>query len=154
MTEHITPNMEMYLKTILEIASDGEAPRVKAIAQRLGVTMPSVSGAVESLQSRGLVEHNPYGAVKLTHEGEKRAREVKTRNDLLYRFLLDVLQLPQEQASTEACELEHVVSEQTLERISSFLEFAGVRDGETSGIVADFRDWLAQNSSLPQRPLG
>ena len=146
--------MEMYLKTILEIAGEGEPPRVKAIAERLGVTMPSVSGAVESLQNRGLVEHSPYGAVKLTHKGEELARGVKMRNDLLYRFLLDVLQLPQEQASAEACELEHVVSEQTLERISRFLDFAGVRDGETGEIVTKFRDWLAQNSSLPLRPMG
>jgi len=140
--------MEMYLKTILEIAGDGDAPRVKAIAERLGVTMPSVSGAVESLQKRGLVEHSPYGAVKLTSKGETLAKEVKTRNDLLYRFLLDVLQLPEEQASTEACELEHVVSEETLVRISRFLEFAGVYGDETGEIVVQFKEWLARHGSV------
>ena len=142
MAEHLTPNMEMYLKTIYEIDDRGDAARVKGIADRLGVTMPSVSGAVESLQRRGLVKHNPYGAVSLTRKGNRVAREVKGRNDLLYRFLLDVLKLPETIASRDACVLEHVVSPRTLERLSLFLEFTDVCKRGASEVIDHFSDWL------------
>ena len=83
MSKSLTPNMEMYLKTIFEIDNAGDRARVKAIAERLGVTMPSVSGAVENLQKRGLVQHTPYGDVRLTTKGRRVAREVKERNDTI-----------------------------------------------------------------------
>lgn len=138
----LTPNMEMYLKTIFEIAGDGGQPRVKLIAQRLGVTMPSVTGAIENLQSKGLVEHTPYGDVKLTTKGRRVARQVKDRNDLIYRFLRDVLKLPAATASRDACVLEHVVSPKTLDRMSSFLQFTESHEREASAVIELYTEWL------------
>jgi DtxR family Mn-dependent transcriptional regulator len=138
----LTPNMEMYLKTILEIDHAGDAPRIKAIAGRLGVTMPSVSGAIDTLQQRGLVRHDRYGDVRLTVKGRRLASEVKDRNELLYRFLLDVLQLPEATASRDACVLEHVVSPKTLARLSAFLEYTRGGEGGVSEALAHFSDWL------------
>jgi DtxR family Mn-dependent transcriptional regulator len=141
----LTPNMEMYLKTIYEIVDEGAEPRVKAIAERLGVKMPSVSGALETLQGRGLVAHDRYGDVRLTARGRRLARDVKARNDLIYRFLLEVLRLPPAVASRDACVLEHVVSPRTLDRLSSFLGFlhAGGRATET---LSHFQQWLESQS--------
>ena len=72
----LTPNMEMYLKTILEIVAEDKRPRVKAIADRLQVRMPSVTGAVETLQGQGMVKHDPYGDVTLTARGKRLAERV------------------------------------------------------------------------------
>jgi DtxR family Mn-dependent transcriptional regulator len=138
----LTANMEMYLKTIYEIDDDGNRARVKAIAERLGVTMPSVSGAVENLQKRGLVQHSPYGDVKLTAKGRRVAREVKDRNDTIYRFLLEVLHLPQPIASRDACVLEHVVSPKTLQRLSAFLQFRSEKPDASDKLVTGFANWL------------
>lgn len=140
MGEALTPNMEMYLKTIYEIEGSGRSPRVKAIADQLGVTMPSVSGAIETLQNMGLVEHSPYAAVKLTPKGEKAARDVKNRNIVLHRFLEDILQLPRDIAERDACELEHIVSPQTLEHIERFLAFTVVC--RSAGMIEHFAEWL------------
>ncbi len=126
MAVDLTPNMEMYLKTIFEIIDSGDPPRIKVIADRLGVTMPSVSGAVETLHKRGFVGHSPYGKVALTKEGRKVARKVIERNNLIYRFLKEVLGLPEATAQKDACTLEHVVSRNTLGRFSQFLEFLEV----------------------------
>jgi DtxR family Mn-dependent transcriptional regulator len=119
-TKPRTPNMEMYLKTIYQIVDEGSAPRVKSIADRLGVKMPSVTGALETLRARGLVSHDRYGDVQLTARGKKTARDVKGRNDLIHKFLLEVLKLPPDIAAQDACILEHVVSPMTLERLGSF----------------------------------
>jgi DtxR family Mn-dependent transcriptional regulator len=138
----LTPNMEMYLKTIFEIDDAGSRARVKAIAERLGVTMPSVSGAVDNLQKRGLVQHNPYGDVKLTTKGRRVAREVKDRNETIYRFLLDCLHLPETVASRDACVLEHVVSPRTLQSMASFLEFRESNQSAVDAIMAEFAEFL------------
>jgi DtxR family transcriptional regulator, Mn-dependent transcriptional regulator len=142
MQKPLTPNMEMYLKTIYEIVDEGNAPRVKAIAERLRVKMPSVSGALDTLQRRGLVAHDRYGDVRLTVRGRRVAREVKDRNDLIHRFLLEVLRLPPAIASRDACVLEHVVSPKTLDRLGSFLEFLRVCNRGAEETIAHFGTWL------------
>lgn len=147
MTRPLTPNMEMYLKTIFEIVDGGSEPRVKTIADRLGVTMPSVTGALETLRGRGLVAHDRYGDVRLTARGHRLAREVKVRNDLIHRFLLEVLQLPPATAARDACVLEHVVSPKTLERLESFLEFLDTRDSAAADALAKFGAWLDSRGS-------
>jgi DtxR family Mn-dependent transcriptional regulator len=142
MHKPLTPNMEMYLKTIYEIADGGGEPRVKAIADRLGVKMPSVTGALETLCARGLVTHDRYGDARLTVRGRRVAREVKNRNDLIHRFLLEVLKLPPATASRDACVLEHVVSPVTLDRLAAFLEFLRVCDRGADETIAHFAHWL------------
>jgi DtxR family Mn-dependent transcriptional regulator len=143
----LTPNMEMYLKTIFEIVDGGGEPRVKTIADRLGVKMPSVTGALETLRGRGLVAHDRYGDVRLTVRGQRVAREVKVRNDLIHRFLLEVLQLPPATAARDACVLEHVVSPKTLDRLESFLEFLDTRGPAAGETLAQFGAWLDARES-------
>jgi len=142
MDKPLTPNMEMYLKTIYEIVDEGNEPRVKLIADRLRVKMPSVTGALETLQGRGLVSHDRYGDVRLTVLGRDTARDVKERNDLIHTFLLEVLKVPAETASRDACVLEHVVSPVTLERLSAFLEFLRVCKGGAHEAISHFQNWL------------
>lgn len=143
----LTPNMEMYLKTIYEIASEGDQPRVKLIAKRLGVTMPSVTGAIENLQSKNLVEHTPYSDVRLTSKGRRAARQVKDRNELIYRFLLNVLKLPVATATRDACVLEHVVSPRTFDRMSSFLQFTETYPQESSKLIGMYTEWVEKHES-------
>ena len=147
----LTPNMEMYLKTIYEIADEGGQPRVKLIAKRLGVTMPSVTGAIENLQNKNLVEHTPYGDVRLTTRGRRIARQVKERHELIHRFLSNVLKLPAAMASRDACVLEHVVSPRTFERMSSFLQFTEAYPDFSTDLIEKFEEWLAQNESPDSR---
>ena len=134
--------MEMYLKTIYEIDGSGRTPRVKAIADQLGVTMPSVSGAIETLQSMDLVEHAPYAAVKLTEKGKRAAHDVKNRNIVLLRFLQEILRLPEDIADRDACELEHIVSPMTLQHIEFFLEFTKVCRKRPGEMIEHFAEWL------------
>jgi DtxR family Mn-dependent transcriptional regulator len=142
MNKPLTPNMEMYLKTIYQIVDEGSEPRVKTIADRLGVKMPSVTGALETLRVRGLVSHDRYGDVQLTSRGKKTAREVKGRNDLIHKFLLEVLKVPPDIAAQDACILEHVVSPMTLDRLGSFLEFLRVCSRGANETISHFEHWL------------
>ena len=118
-----TASMEDYLEAVAMLRSRGKAVRVKEISQALGVKMPSVTAALRKLSEEGLVEHERYGRVKLTPAGDRTARNVFHRHEVLRRFLTDVLDMDPTTAREDACRMEHSVSPATLERFSKFLSF-------------------------------
>ena len=115
--------MEDYLEAIGMLRGDGEVVRVKQISQALRVKMPSVTAALRKLSGEGLVEHERYGYVKLTAEGDKVAKDVILRHETLRRFLGEILSIDSRTAWDDACKMEHVISRATLERLTMFLEF-------------------------------
>ena len=48
--------------------------------------------------------------------------------------LLEILGIDREQAETDACEIEHHVSPETLKRLEKFVEFARNDEGTIEGI--------------------
>jgi DtxR family Mn-dependent transcriptional regulator len=143
MSEKLSPNMEMYLKTILQLERDDAPVRVKSIADSLGVTMPSVSEAVRNLKSKGLVEHVSYGKVRLSAHGRDLAGEVDERFRSLRRFLVEVLKIDDMVAESEACEIEHVVGQETLGKLSSFLEWVKHhRPADVDSCITGFHEYL------------
>ena len=115
--EELTSNMEDYLEVILNLQQEHRVARVKDVAQRLKVKMPSVTGAMKGLAEKGLVNYERYSYLTLTEAGEKIAREIGDRHKTFYSFLTGVLQLDHETAELDACRLEHATSRKTFERI-------------------------------------
>jgi DtxR family Mn-dependent transcriptional regulator len=116
-----TQAVEDYLKAIYMVAVSGEDASVSAVARRLGVAAPSASAMVKRLAAQGLATHEPYGAVRLTREGERRALRVVRRHRLVETFLHQVLDVPWDEVHDEAEILEHAVSDRLEERIAAVL---------------------------------
>jgi len=123
----VTSSMEDYLEAIALIKVDKRIARVKDISRFLKVKKPSVSEAIRNLVKNGLVMHERYGDVRLTAAGEKIARNVKKRHQVLLRFLSDVLGIDPETASNDACKIEHHISQQTFVSLIKFIEPMGVK---------------------------
>jgi len=118
----LTASLEDYLEAIYFISQSKRVVRVKDVAQKLGVTMPSVNGAVKNLESRGMLNHAKYDYIELTDMGSKRARGIATRHKTIYRFLHDILGVDDDTAEEDACRIEHVLSKTTMDRLSSYLD--------------------------------
>ncbi len=118
--EELTSNMEDYLEVIMHLQEEQKVARVRDVARRLKVKMPSVTGAMKGLAEKGLVNYERYSYLTLTEAGEKIAREVGERHKTFYSFLTDVLKLDQKTAELDACRLEHVTSRKTFERLKEF----------------------------------
>lgn len=117
----LSASLEDYMEAIFHIASGGSAARAKDIAGALGVSRPSVTGALRALAGRGLVHYAPYGAVTLTRAGLAAAKDVIRRHEALRTFLTDVLGVDREAAERAACRMEHALPPAALERLVRFL---------------------------------
>lgn len=130
---HLTVANEDYLECMVRIeqeGSQGEGIRSVDIAQQLGVSKASVNKAVTVLKEQGLVEQSHYGKVMLTDPGRELGRAVWYRHRLIRTFLVQELGVEFERADTEACMMEHALSEDTMQRWMRYLEREGVRIGE------------------------
>jgi DtxR family Mn-dependent transcriptional regulator len=119
----LTPVMEDYLETIFDLDSEKKAVRVKDIAKRLDVKMPTVTSMLKNLNKRGLVNYEKYEYVELTAEGFAVGKEMRRRHGVLFRFLTDILHIDPQKADDEACSMEHALSETTLESLTDFMAF-------------------------------
>jgi len=119
----LTPTMEDYLEAIYNLSQEKKAVRVKDIAQRLGVKMPTVTNMLKTLSERGMIDYEKYEYLELTGRGSDIGSEIDQRHQTLKAFLTDILQIDRDQADEDACKMEHSVSPTTLERMVEFMEF-------------------------------
>lgn len=128
----LSASLEDYLEAILHLERESRVARVSEIAELLNVSRPSVTGALKSLTSRGLVLHARYGHVTLTQAGGTIARDVERRHIGIRDFLTCVLDIPFDQAETAACRMEHVLDAEVLARFVSYVdEHGGVVGSES-----------------------
>ncbi len=118
----MTASLEDYLETIYVLQSRAAEVRLTDIAAELSVSKPSVSRAVITLRDHGYVEHALYGRITLTAEGKKLAQAVLQRHITLKGFLMDTLSIPESIAEQDACRMEHVISGETMDRLTEFLQ--------------------------------
>lgn len=117
----LSPAMEDYLKTILELSEQAEAVRVTDIASSLNIAKPSVAQALGVLREQGLITQDRYGPVRLTKKGRVYAADVQCRRQAILNFLIDVLRVNPVTATRDACQMEHTISPETLDRLVLFL---------------------------------
>jgi DtxR family Mn-dependent transcriptional regulator len=110
-----------YLKALYQLHGDERPVPTRDLAQRLGISSPSVSEMVTRLSAQGLVEHDRYRGQQLTREGRKVALELVRHHRLLEMFLVRVLGYSWDEVHDEAERLEHVISERMEQRIFELL---------------------------------
>src|SRR5438445_988510 len=116
-----TQSQEDYLKALYHLHGDTRPVPTRDLAQRLGISSPSVSEMVGRLVTQGLVEHDRYRGQQLTKEGRKLALELVRHHRLLEMFLVQVLGYSWDEVHEEAERLEHVISERMEQRIFDLL---------------------------------
>jgi DtxR family Mn-dependent transcriptional regulator len=113
--------VEDYIKHIWKLQSSGRRATTKALADRLDLGRGTVTGMLQQLAGRSLVEYEPYHGVRLTAAGEQLALRQVRRHRLIELFLHQTLGIGWEQVHRDAEQLEHAVSDELIERIDAFL---------------------------------
>ena len=112
-------SLEDYLESILLLSRENEFVHRVDVARSVGVSQPAVQKAVKILQNRGFVECDGLH-IYLTSTGENYACKIYERHCTLKNFL-QFLGVNGEDAERDACEIEHVISEPTFDKIKLFL---------------------------------
>jgi DtxR family Mn-dependent transcriptional regulator len=112
---------EEYLETILYLTRDGQRAKTRDIAQAMSIKPPSVSEMLLKLRDEGLIDYAPYEGAQLTAAGREQAEQMERKHQLLETFLVDTLGVTVDRAHDEACEMEHSISENSVEKICSYL---------------------------------
>lgn len=112
----INESGEMYLETIYVLQKKRGDIRSIDIANELGYTKPSISRAVGILKRNEYIEVDSSGVITLTDEGEEIASRIYERHHVLTNYLIS-LGVDEETASQDACRVEHVISQETFEKM-------------------------------------
>jgi len=117
----LTPANEDYLEAILILENRGEKVKSVEIAKFLNVSKPGVNKAMNILKANNLIEKDDYSDIYLTKKGRNLAEQIYSRHTLINRFLR-LLGVSSEVAEVDCCKIEHILSEETLEKIKSFVQ--------------------------------
>jgi len=123
MDKALSQSLEDYLEAIYIISLDNKVVRVKEVAGFLDVKTPSVVDAVGKLTENGLVNHEKYGYLDLSDEGNKLARKIHLKHEKIYKFFKDVLIVSDEVSKKDACKIEHYISKETMDHMIGFIKF-------------------------------
>lgn len=119
----LSPNMEDYMENISMLLKEHDVVRVKDIAKKLNIKMPSVTAALQKLKDKGLVDYEKYGHVQLTAKGKEVADTIYEKHSFLTEFFKDILGMNTQEAEQQACKLEHHLSSDASNRMQRFVEF-------------------------------
>jgi DtxR family Mn-dependent transcriptional regulator len=120
----ISESVDDYLKAILDLGGTVESRvTTNALAERLKVRTPSVTGMLQRLASErpAPVLYEKHRGVRLTAAGKRRAWELVRHHRLLELFLHDVLKYSWDEVHEEAERLEHFISERFEDRVAAIL---------------------------------
>jgi DtxR family Mn-dependent transcriptional regulator len=118
----LTPSRENYLRSLYQLGRAGEGVRLTDLARAQGVRPPTANHAVDHLREAGLVEQENYGLIRLTDDGRSLGKQLCERYELTRKFLVEVLGVADQVADREACQMEHHLDDDTLNRIAAFVK--------------------------------
>ena len=117
----INESKENYLESILVIKNQKGFVRSIDIANALDVTKPSVSVAMKNFREGGYITVDSDGNIDLTNKGLIIAKRVYERHEVITKTLIS-LGVSKETATEDSCKIEHVISDETFDRIKDFLK--------------------------------
>jgi len=115
-------SVEDYLKTVYDLSKNGEPVSNTDIAKTLKVAPASVTEMLKKLAEKEYIQYSPYHGITLTNSGKKIAQKTLRKHRLLERFLSDVLKIDKVKVHSQACEMEHALSDDAEESLCRFLK--------------------------------
>lgn len=116
---------ENYLETIYILSKKLPVVRSVDIATELNFKKPSVSVAMKHLREKELITVSDAGFITLTAEGKAQAEAIYERHTILTKMLV-LLGVSEEVAAEDACQIEHILSEESFEAIKKHLKDNGL----------------------------
>ncbi len=113
---------ENYLKAIHRLSRKyPEGVSTNSIAEAMETKASSATDMIKKLASKSLIDYKKYKGVKLTEKGSRTAIAVVRKHRLWEVFLVDNLGFKWDSVHDIAEQLEHVQSEELVEKLDQYL---------------------------------
>ncbi len=112
---------EMYLESIYVLCQSKNTVRSVDVADFMNYSKPSVSRAVGLLKKHGFITVDKDGFISLTESGKATAKNIFERHTVLTDFLVSI-GVDKDTACEDACRMEHVISDKTLNAMKKHLK--------------------------------
>ena len=113
-------SVEDYLETILILSRQKAQVRSIDVANELGYSKPSVSIAMKKLRQENHITVTDAGFIYLTDSGKEIANMIYERHEFISKWLIE-LGVPEEIATDDACQMEHVISRESFNAIKEYV---------------------------------
>lgn len=117
----LNESAEMYLETIYVLSKEKIHVRSVDVAESLGYSRPSISRAVGLLKKDGYLLMDNGGFLTLTEAGKSIAVKIYERHIIL-TAALKALGVDEDTAAVDACKIEHVISDKSLDAITKHMK--------------------------------
>ena len=117
----VSEAIENYLETIYILSREKNEIHAVDICAYLSYSRPTVSIVLRQMKEQGLVVVNENNHIYLTQEGERIARRVYERHEMLTRLFMSY-GVSKETALRDACKIEHDLSDETFEALKRHVE--------------------------------
>ena len=115
--QNLSSGLEDYIEAIYVAYLEGNSLKGAELARKLNISRASVSEALSKLVTKGLIKYNSYEAIVLTEDGISEAQKVYAKHHILKEFFEQVLYVSPNEAGENACKIEHIVSQNILDRM-------------------------------------
>ena len=136
------------LEAIYEMEVLNGKARLTDVAAKLDFSKSRANQEVKKLKNMGLVVEERYGPLQLTDLGKFEAERVVFTHQLIKTFLIRILNIEESIAEKDACSIEHVISEETIQAIVNQLEEVTDSIGEFS--LKEAEDYLIRKKRLSE----
>lgn len=116
-----TPTTEEYLEIIYMMAAEGRVVKGARLAEIIGVSRPTVTATLRRMMRDGLIKQDDKKQVELTKKGYSLADTLQRRHRIIERWLTDVLQFDWAKSDAESHRLEHVFSDEVVDRLNEMM---------------------------------
>ncbi|MFA5240168.1 MAG: metal-dependent transcriptional regulator [Phycisphaerae bacterium] len=147
----LSASLEDYLEAIFNLAGESNVARSKDIAELLGVSRASVTGALRVLKAKGLANYKPYDFVTLTEAGRVSAAEIVRRHNILKSFFINLLGVERDVAQQAACKAEHALGPEVIARMLSFIEFVTKNSKKGYDLADKFKKFYKNNKERSKK---
>lgn len=140
----LTASLEDYIEAIYHIVEEKKVARAKNIAEQLKVSRASVTEALRTLSSKGLINYAPYEVITMTETGKVAAQDVIFRHTTLKDFFTQILVVDEKIADEGACRVEHAAPPEVISRMIDFMRFVETNPQLDQNLIRKFKEYVGK----------
>ena len=112
-----------YLLAIHTLHKEHGYARVVDVSRFMDITRGSASITLQKLKDRGYIAEDENKFLKLTEGGRQFVESVISKRRMLILFFTEILGVAQDVAEEDACKMEHLLSQETGEKLITLINF-------------------------------